>query len=71
MLWESPSSFRRTFATSMSNYLFFKTKFQEVKNLKKSKIIIALTINRTNVKKGLWFLHAKDIIGHRSNQEKY
>ena len=52
--WESPSSFRETFTTSTSNYLFFKTKFQEFKNLNQSKII-ELTITKTNAKKTCGF----------------
>ena len=33
MSWESPRGFTRTFTTIPQNYLFFKTNFQEVKNL--------------------------------------
>ena len=43
MSWELPNSPRKKFTTSTPNYLFFKAKFQEVKNLNSSKIIIALT----------------------------
>ena len=52
MAWELPNSFRRTFKTSTSDQLIFKTKFQEVKNIDYSKII-GLTITRTNVKQKL------------------
>ena len=43
MAWEMPSSFRRTFTTSTSHQVIFKTKSK----------IIGLTITRTNVKQKL------------------
>ena len=49
MSWDFPSSFRREFRTSISNYLKY-LKFQEVKNLGWSKIV-GLTITRAKTKK--------------------
>ena len=68
MAWKLPSSLRRASARSVSHQLIFKS--QEVKNPDQSKII-GLTITRPNVNKNLGFLHEKDNIDQKSNQEEY
>ena len=60
MAWKMSSSFGRTFTTSTSHQIIFKTKSE----------IIGLTIIRKNVKQKL-VMFAKDNLGHKSNQGVY
>ena len=60
-----PNSFRRVFTTRTSHQLTSKT------SLKRLKILIKnywINNYHNKCKKRLWFLHAKDNIGLKSNQ---
>ena len=65
MDWKLPSSFRRVFTTRTSHQLTSMTSFKRLKILVKNYWI---NNYQNKFKKNLWFLHAKDNIGLKSNQ---